>query len=139
MPKIDSKPEPQEPLFVIVLAAFAAIAGFVGFLLGTAFPQGNSAPEFIPTTPIKTPINPQAGVGPWGVFGGIANTSKRRHMTIPEEAQAAYERYGHAANWQNYAGYPMPKWVELPEGIRTYWIAAIKPLIERLAAQGEAQ
>lgn len=45
-----------------------------------------------------------------------------------DAAQHAYERYGAAANWKNYAGLPMPTWDELPENIRQYWFAAIEPL-----------
>jgi uncharacterized protein YodC (DUF2158 family) len=44
-------------------------------------------------------------------------------------AERAYKAYGDKANWKNYLGKPMPKWLELPENIRTYWTAAAGQII----------
>jgi len=38
--------------------------------------------------------------------------------------EIGYEAYGDAADWKNYEGKPMPRWVELPQHIRDKWAAA---------------
>jgi hypothetical protein len=39
-------------------------------------------------------------------------------------AREAYDAYGATTDHKNYQGLPMPKWDDLPEKIRTAWVAA---------------
>ena len=39
-------------------------------------------------------------------------------------AREAYDAYGATTLYKNFQGNPMPKWDDLPEKIRTAWVAA---------------
>ena len=39
-------------------------------------------------------------------------------------AATAYNAYGDSAGWKSYQGSPMTTWEDLPEAIRTHWVAA---------------
>lgn len=39
-------------------------------------------------------------------------------------AATAYRAYGDSSSWKNYQGNPIPTWDDLPEAIRTHWVAA---------------
>lgn len=45
-------------------------------------------------------------------------------------ARVAYAAYGNSTGHLNYQGNPMPTWDELPERIRTAWIAAARAVCD---------
>jgi hypothetical protein len=45
-----------------------------------------------------------------------------------ELAKEGYQAYGDKAQWKNYQGLPMPVWDNLPENIKSYWVAAAKTI-----------
>lgn len=51
-------------------------------------------------------------------------------------ARVGYEAYGAEAGWKNYQGLPMPRWDELPEGIRLSWKAAARAIAREVVTRG---
>lgn len=49
---------------------------------------------------------------------------KQAREDINKLAEMAYNAYGNTTNFKNYKGELMPKYSELPEDIKTAWVAA---------------
>jgi hypothetical protein len=51
-------------------------------------------------------------------------------MNVMELAQIGYEAYGNEAKWKNYAGKPMPSWLEVPQHIKDKWAVAAEAIAD---------
>lgn len=49
-------------------------------------------------------------------------------------AKIAYQAYGDQAEWKNFAGDPMPRWVALGERIQGCWEAAAEAIYSAVGA-----
>lgn len=51
-------------------------------------------------------------------------------------AQVAYAAYGQSTENKNFLGDPMPAWEDLPEAIKSAWVAAAAAVAEEVAGGG---
>lgn len=58
--------------------------------------------------------------------GEMTPEAKRELVEDVTLGQLAYTAYATVTGWKNYQGAPMPDWYDLPEAIRTAWLAAAK-------------
>lgn len=53
-------------------------------------------------------------------------------------AERGYMAYGDLAGWRNYLGRPMPRWEELPERTRKYWMAAASAIVRKATSDARS-